>query len=109
MPTLQFYKQDYEALTRMALNLAVAERIIAEHPNKKCIVYAPACFLDEEYVEEKQIRKLLTGLWTPSQRTAKSGMSSWQSRARDTSKIFMADTRTKVILDTSVYKGRRFL
>lgn len=49
------YKQDYEALTRMALNLEVAERIIAEQPNKKRIVYAPACFLDEEYMEEKQI------------------------------------------------------
>jgi len=42
-------------LTRMALNLEVAERIIAEQPNKKRIVYAPACFLDEEYMEEKQI------------------------------------------------------
>ena len=49
------YKQDYEALTRMALNLEVAERISAEQPNKKRIVYAPACFLDEEYMEEKQI------------------------------------------------------
>ena len=34
---------------------------------------------------------------------SKIGMPSWQSRARDTSKIFMADARTKVILDTSVY------
>jgi adenine-specific DNA-methyltransferase len=49
------YKQDYEALTRMALNLEVAERIIAEQPNKKRIVYAPACFLDEEYMESNQI------------------------------------------------------
>ncbi len=49
------YKQDYEALTRMALNLEVSERIIAEQPNKKRIVYAPACFLDEEYMESNQI------------------------------------------------------
>jgi adenine-specific DNA-methyltransferase len=49
------YKQDYEALTRMALNLEVAERISAEQPNKKRIVYAPACFLDEEYMEFNQI------------------------------------------------------
>lgn len=49
------YKQDYEALTRMALNLEVAERIIAEQPNKKRIVYAPTCFLDEEYMESNQI------------------------------------------------------
>jgi len=49
------YKQDYEALTRMALNLEIAEKIIADQPDKKRIVYAPACFLDEEYMEEKQI------------------------------------------------------
>lgn len=49
------YKQDFEKLTRMALNLEVAEKIIAEQPNKKRIVYAPACFLDEEYMEAKQI------------------------------------------------------
>ncbi|MBV6519825.1 MAG: hypothetical protein DCC43_10685 [Candidatus Brocadia sp.] len=49
------YKQDYEALTRMALNLEIAERIIAEQPNKERIVYAPACFLDEEYMESNQI------------------------------------------------------
>lgn len=55
MPTLQFYKQDYDALTRMAINPEIAEKIIAEQPNKKRIVYATACFLDEEYMEEKQI------------------------------------------------------
>lgn len=49
------YKQDYEALTRMALNLEAAERIIAEQLSKKRIVYAPACFLDEEYMESNQI------------------------------------------------------
>lgn len=49
------YKQDYDALTKMALNLELAEKIIADQPDKKRIVYAPACFLDEEYMEEKQI------------------------------------------------------
>jgi adenine-specific DNA-methyltransferase len=49
------YKQDYEALMRMALNLEVAEKIITDQPDKKRIVYAPACFLDEEYMEAHQI------------------------------------------------------
>lgn len=49
------YKQDFEALTRMALNLEMAEKIIADQPDKKRIVYAPACFLDEEYMEGNQI------------------------------------------------------
>jgi len=49
------YKQDFESLTRMALNLEIAEKIIADQPDKKRIVYAPACFLDEEYMEANQI------------------------------------------------------
>jgi len=49
------YKQDYETLTRMALNLELAEKIIADQPDKKRIVYAPSCFLDEEYMEANQI------------------------------------------------------
>lgn len=49
------YKQDYDTLTRLALNLKEAERILSEQKNKKLIVYAPACFLDEEYLEEKNI------------------------------------------------------
>ncbi|MEK6545634.1 MAG: hypothetical protein AABZ28_03785, partial [Nitrospinota bacterium] len=49
------YQKDYEKLTKMALNLEIAEKIIAEQPNKKRIVYAPACFLDEEYMEANQI------------------------------------------------------
>lgn len=49
------YKQDFEVLTRMALNLEMAEKIIADQPDKKRIVYAPACFLDEEYMEANQI------------------------------------------------------
>ena len=39
----------------MALNLDIAEKIIADQPDKKRIVYAPACFLDEEYMEANQI------------------------------------------------------
>jgi len=49
------YKQNYDALTKMALNLEIAEKIIADQPDKKRIVYAPACFLDEEYMEAHQI------------------------------------------------------
>jgi len=50
------YKQDYNELTRLALNLSLAEQIRKDHPKKKVIVYAPACFLDEDYLEEHQIQ-----------------------------------------------------
>ncbi len=50
------YKQNYEELTRLALNLTLAEQIKKDYPKKKVIVYAPACFLDEEYLEENQIQ-----------------------------------------------------
>ena len=49
------YKQDYDTLTRLALNLTVAEQIIKEQKGRKCIVYAPACFLEEDYLKEKNI------------------------------------------------------
>lgn len=49
------YKQDYDVLTRLALNYSMAERIKKEHPGKKRIVYAPSCFLDEEYLTDNQI------------------------------------------------------
>ena len=49
------YKQDYETLTRMALNLTFAEKIKEQQPDKKRIVYAPSCFLDEEYLTDNQI------------------------------------------------------
>lgn len=49
------YKQDYETLTRLALNLSLAEKIKAQQPGKKRIVYAPSCFLDEEYLTDNQI------------------------------------------------------
>ncbi len=49
------YKQDYETLTRLALNLTIAEKIKEQQPAKKRIVYAPSCFLDEEYLTDNQI------------------------------------------------------
>jgi len=49
------YEKDYDTLTRLALNLKEAERMLAEQKGKKIICYAPACFLDEEYLEAKKI------------------------------------------------------
>ena len=49
------YKQDYDTLTRLALNLTIAEKIKEQQPGKKRIVYAPSCFLDEEYLTDNQI------------------------------------------------------
>lgn len=49
------YEQDFDTLSRLALNLHVAEEIIAHAKGKRIVVYAPACFLDNEYLEEKQI------------------------------------------------------
>jgi len=49
------YSPDYETLTRLALNLEAAEKITADEEKKRRIVYAPACFLDEEYLRAKNI------------------------------------------------------
>ncbi len=49
------YKQDFEELTRMALNLSLAEKITEGKKNKRIVVYAPACFLEEDYMREKNI------------------------------------------------------
>ncbi len=49
------YKQDFEELTRMALNLSLAEKIAAGNQKKRIVVYAPACFLEEDYMREKNI------------------------------------------------------
>jgi len=49
------YKQDYKTLIRLALNLTFAEKIKTQQPGKKRIVYAPSCFLDEEYLTDNQI------------------------------------------------------
>lgn len=49
------YEQDFDKLSRMALNLHIAERIIEHSKGKRLVIYAPACFLDNEYLDEKQI------------------------------------------------------
>jgi adenine-specific DNA-methyltransferase len=49
------YEQDFDKLTRLALNLHIAEDMKKHATNKRMVVYAPACFLDSEYLEEKQI------------------------------------------------------
>jgi adenine-specific DNA-methyltransferase len=49
------YKQDFEQLTHLALNLELAEKFRKAHPKKRLVVYAPACFLSEEDLEEFQI------------------------------------------------------
>jgi len=48
------YSQDYDELTRLALNLDVAEKVTTSS-QKRYIVYAPACFLDEDYLRNKHI------------------------------------------------------
>jgi len=49
------YKKNFDDLTHLALNLKLAKKIIAKHPHKRRIVYAPACFLEEDYMKEKSI------------------------------------------------------
>jgi len=49
------YKKDFDVLSELALTHEIAEKITSEHHNKKNIIYAPACFLDQDYLEEKQI------------------------------------------------------
>lgn len=49
------YEQDMDKLTRLALNLDAAKNIIQNSPNKRRVVYAPACFLDEDYMKDHQI------------------------------------------------------
>jgi adenine-specific DNA-methyltransferase len=49
------YKQNFDELTHLALNQELSEQLIAEHPKKKLVVYAPACFLEEDYMREKNI------------------------------------------------------
>lgn len=49
------YDQDYNRLVRMALNLDVAQ-LVSEHGGaRRKIVYAPACFLDDDYLHSHQI------------------------------------------------------
>ena len=49
------YEQDYDKLTRLALTLDIAEDIIKNSPGKRRTIFAPSCFLDEDYMQEKQI------------------------------------------------------
>ena len=49
------YKKDPDALSSMALNLSQAEAMRSRHPEGRLVVYAPACFLDEEYMREHGI------------------------------------------------------
>lgn len=48
------YRNDMGALKEMALTLDIAKKI-SEKDNGKKIVYAPACFLDEEHLEKYNI------------------------------------------------------
>jgi hypothetical protein len=49
------YKQNFEALTKMPLNFDVAEQLIKTNPGKRIIVYAPACFLEDDYMKDHNI------------------------------------------------------
>ena len=49
------YEQDMDKLTRLALTLQIADEIIKQNPGKRRIVFAPSCFLDEEYMNAMQI------------------------------------------------------
>jgi adenine-specific DNA-methyltransferase len=49
------YKQNFEALTKMPLNFGVAEQLIKANPGKRIIVYAPACFLEDDYMKDHNI------------------------------------------------------
>ena len=50
------YRQNFAELTQLALNLSAAEKMGAAHPDKNLIVYAPACFLDEEFLTARRIQ-----------------------------------------------------
>ena len=49
------YSDDMEALQTLALNYEKVESFREKSGEKKIIVYAPACFLDEEDLEEMNI------------------------------------------------------
>jgi len=49
------YSQDIEKLSRLALNLDIAQPISHHAGGRRKIVYAPACFLDEDYLQANQI------------------------------------------------------
>jgi len=49
------YSPEYDTLVRLALNLDAAEKILADGEKKRRIVYAPACFLDEDYLRARNL------------------------------------------------------
>ncbi|MEQ8704917.1 MAG: site-specific DNA-methyltransferase [Phaeodactylibacter sp.] len=49
------YEQDMDKLSRLALTLQIAESIVKHSPGKRRVVFAPSCFLDEEYMTAMQI------------------------------------------------------
>lgn len=49
------YVQDFDKLTKLALTLKIAEQILKKFPGKRHVVYAPACFLDYDYMMDNQI------------------------------------------------------
>jgi adenine-specific DNA-methyltransferase len=49
------FEQDLDKLTRLALTLQIAEQIIKDSPGKRRVIFAPSCFLDEEYRSAMQI------------------------------------------------------
>ncbi|MBE7439252.1 MAG: site-specific DNA-methyltransferase [Spirochaetales bacterium] len=49
------YKNDYDALTRLALTLELAEKFRSAHEAKRYVVYAPACYLDQESLADMKI------------------------------------------------------
>jgi len=48
------YEKDLEKLKNLAITLDWAEKTNKKNKNRK-IVYAPACFLDDEYLEKYNI------------------------------------------------------
>lgn len=55
-------------LSKLALNLSIAEKMRQKHPNDRLVVYAPSCFLDEEYLRDSGIEfvSIPYGLFTKS-------------------------------------------
>jgi adenine-specific DNA-methyltransferase len=49
------YKKDITVLPKMAVTLDLAETIVTAHPGNKIIIYAPACFLEETFMEDNKI------------------------------------------------------
>ncbi|OIP97737.1 hypothetical protein AUK40_02595 [Candidatus Wirthbacteria bacterium CG2_30_54_11] len=50
------YAQDWEKLGKMALTLDIAEQMEQKYKDVEKIVYAPACYLDEDYLDKFRIK-----------------------------------------------------